>query len=75
MILTWSASEGVFESFLVELGAQTPAAPPRIIILPGNVRRAEVEGLTPSTLYNITLQGLVDGRPPLPLKGFATTGT
>ncbi|XP_023816274.1 tenascin isoform X4 [Oryzias latipes] len=73
MILTWSASEGVFESFLVELGAQTPAAPPRIIILPGNVRRAEVEGLTPSTLYNITLQGLVDGRPPLPLKGFATT--
>uniref|UniRef100_A0A8C7YZT7 Tenascin C n=1 Tax=Oryzias sinensis TaxID=183150 RepID=A0A8C7YZT7_9TELE len=68
MSLMWSASEGFFESFLVELGAQTPAAPPRIIILPGNVRRAEVEGLTPSTLYNITLQGLVDGRPPLPLK-------
>lgn len=75
MNLTWSASDGVFENFWVELSAQTPAAQPRIIILPGNVRSAEVEGLNPSTLYNFTLQGVVEGRPPLLLEGFATTGT
>ncbi|XP_036070292.1 tenascin isoform X1 [Oryzias melastigma] len=73
MNLTWSASDGVFENFWVELSAQTPAAQPRIIILPGNVRSAEVEGLNPSTLYNFTLQGVVEGRPPLLLEGFATT--
>lgn len=55
-------------SFLVELGAH-------VTIIPGSVRNTEIEGVSPSTLYDITLQGLLEGERSLPLKVVATTGT
>ncbi|XP_056288372.1 tenascin isoform X1 [Pseudoliparis swirei] len=53
-------------SFLVELGAH-------VTIIPGSVRNTEIEGVSPSTLYDITLQGLLEGERSLPLKVVATT--
>ncbi|XP_010794496.1 tenascin isoform X4 [Notothenia coriiceps] len=72
--LAWSAPDEAFESFLVELRA--PSGPTEAHVtttLPGSVRKAEIEGLSPSTKYNITVQGLVEGKRSLPLTVFATT--
>uniref|UniRef100_A0A7N5ZSK7 Zmp:0000000846 n=1 Tax=Anabas testudineus TaxID=64144 RepID=A0A7N5ZSK7_ANATE len=73
VILGWSAPDEVFDSFLVELNAPSGANQAHVTTLPGNVRRAELEGLLPSTHYDITLQGLVQGKRSLPLKVFAAT--
>ncbi|XP_069020671.1 tenascin-like isoform X1 [Embiotoca jacksoni] len=69
--LAWSAADGAFDGFVVELSA--PSAKPRVTTLPGSVRKAEIHGLSPSTLYDITLQGLVEGKQSVPLTVFTTT--
>uniref|UniRef100_A0A4W6CVW6 Tenascin Ca n=1 Tax=Lates calcarifer TaxID=8187 RepID=A0A4W6CVW6_LATCA len=71
--LAWSAPDEVFDSFLLELSSPSGVTQANVTTLPGSVRKAEIEGLSPSTLYDITLQGLVEGKPSLPLKVFATT--
>lgn len=73
--LAWSAPDEAFDSFLVELSASSAAARPHSSTLPGNTRTAEIEGLSPSTVYNITIRGLLEGKRSLPLTVFATTGT
>ncbi|XP_049909580.1 tenascin-like [Epinephelus moara] len=71
--LAWSAPDKAFDSFLVELSAPSGVTQTHVTRVPGGVRRAEIEGLSPSTHYEITLQGLVEGKRSLPLKVFATT--
>ncbi|KAK5901155.1 hypothetical protein CgunFtcFv8_026053 [Champsocephalus gunnari] len=71
--LAWSAPDEAFESFLVELRAPSGPTEAHVTTLPGGVRKAEMEGLSPSTKYNITVQGLVEGKRSLPLTVFATT--
>ncbi|XP_031716022.1 tenascin-like [Anarrhichthys ocellatus] len=72
--LAWSAPDEAFDSFLVELSAPASGATQaHVITLPGSVRDTEIEGLSPSTRYRITLQGLVEGKRSFPLKVFATT--
>ncbi|KAM9338176.1 tenascin-like [Symphorus nematophorus] len=74
MSLAWSAPDGAFDSFEVEVvGAPSGATHAHVTTLPGSVRKAEIEGLSPSTQYNITVHGLVEGRRSLPLRAFATT--
>lgn len=73
--LAWSVPHQVFDSFLVELSASSGATRPHVNTLPGNVRKAQMEGLSPSTQYDILLRGLVQGKQYLPLKVVATTGT
>uniref|UniRef100_A0A3P8RWJ2 Fibronectin type-III domain-containing protein n=1 Tax=Amphiprion percula TaxID=161767 RepID=A0A3P8RWJ2_AMPPE len=58
VILAWSAPEEAFDSFLVELSAASAAMQPHVTTLPGGARRAEIQGLSSSTHYDITLQGL-----------------
>lgn len=72
--LVWSAPDQAFDNFLVEVTAPSGEMPARVALLPGSARKAEIEGLSPSTLYNITLHGLVEGKRSLPLKAFAATG-
>lgn len=62
-------------SFVVELSSPSGPTQGHVTSLPGSVREAEIEGLSPSTDYDITLQGLVEGNRSLPLRVFATTGT
>ncbi|KAM7392501.1 hypothetical protein PAMA_007563 [Pampus argenteus] len=71
--LVWSAPDEVFDSFLVELSAPSVETQAHVTSLPGSVRKAEIEGLSPSTSYDIMIQGLVEGKRSLPLRGFATT--
>nr|XP_046231815.1 tenascin-like isoform X2 [Scatophagus argus] len=71
--LTWLAPDEAFDSFLVEVSAPSATTQAHVITLPGSARKAEIEGLSPSTQYDITLQGLVEGKRSLPLKVFATT--
>ncbi|XP_008421678.1 tenascin isoform X4 [Poecilia reticulata] len=72
--LTWSAHDDAFDSFLVEMVAvSAEAAQPQANELPGSFRKAEIEGLLPSTMYEITLQGLMEGRRSVPLRVFTAT--
>ncbi|XP_067431341.1 tenascin-like isoform X4 [Thunnus thynnus] len=71
--LVWSAPDEVFDSFLVELSAPSALIQAHVTTVPGSMRKAEIEGLSPSTRYDIIIQGLVEGERSLPLRGFATT--
>uniref|UniRef100_A0AAX7VKM0 Zmp:0000000846 n=1 Tax=Astatotilapia calliptera TaxID=8154 RepID=A0AAX7VKM0_ASTCA len=71
--LAWSAPDEAFDSFLVELTAPSATTQPRVTTVPGNMRKAEIEGLSPATHYDITLQGLVEGERSLPLRVFMLT--
>lgn len=75
MTLAWSAPDETFDSFLVELNALSGMAQALVTTIPGSVRNAEIDGLSPGTRYDITLHGLVEGAWSLPLRAFATTGT
>ncbi|XP_044000765.1 tenascin isoform X4 [Gambusia affinis] len=72
--LTWSAPDDAFDSFLVEtVAVSAAAAQPQVNELPGSFRKAEIAGLLPSTMYEITLQGLMEGRQSVPLRVFTAT--
>ncbi|KAK0132071.1 Tenascin [Merluccius polli] len=71
----WSAPDQTFDHFLVEVNASLGRAPPHTATVPGSARGAEIEGLSPSTSYEITVHGLVEGVRSLPLKMFIDTGT
>lgn len=74
--LAWSAPDDAFDGFLVEMVAvSAAAAQPQANELPGSFRKAEIEGLLPSTMYEITLHGLMEGRRSVPLRVFTATGT
>ena len=73
--LVWSAPDGAFDSFFVELSSPSGVTQTHVTTLPGSVRKAEIEGLSPSTSYDIIIQGLVEEKRSLPLRGYATTGT
>uniref|UniRef100_A0A665U0B5 Zmp:0000000846 n=1 Tax=Echeneis naucrates TaxID=173247 RepID=A0A665U0B5_ECHNA len=61
MSLAWSAPDEAFDGFLVEVSPPSGVTRAHVTTLPGSVRRAEIEGLSPSTDYDITLHGLVEG--------------
>ncbi|XP_032424932.1 tenascin isoform X2 [Xiphophorus hellerii] len=72
--LAWSAPDDAYDGFLVEMVAvSAAAAQPQANELPGSFRKAEIEGLLPSTMYEITLQGLMEGRRSVPLRVFTAT--
>ncbi|XP_041667618.1 tenascin-like isoform X4 [Cheilinus undulatus] len=71
--LAWSAPDEAYESFLVEVITRSEGTKTHVMSLPGNMTKAEIEGLSPSTQYNITLHGLVEGKRSFPLKAFTTT--
>lgn len=72
--LTWTAPEGAFESFVLQV--QEPGSPEetRNITVPGTLSSANVTGLKANTSYTITLQGVTRGYRTSPLSLEATTG-
>ncbi|TKS84912.1 Tenascin [Collichthys lucidus] len=58
--------------FLVEVSTPSGESQPHVTTPPAGSVRKETEGLTPSTQYNVTLHGLVEGNRSLPLKVFPT---
>ena len=72
--LDWAAPERIFDSFVVELKALSGQEQARGVTVPGGMRKANVQGLSPKTHYEVTLYGMVEGRRSLPLTAFANTG-
>ncbi|XP_069491069.1 tenascin-X isoform X12 [Ambystoma mexicanum] len=60
--LSWDASEGAFDSFLVQYVDSQGLAPSREMLLVGDARTAPIGGLQPSTEYTFTLSGLQRGQ-------------
>uniref|UniRef100_A0A8C0VQZ0 Tenascin C n=1 Tax=Cyanistes caeruleus TaxID=156563 RepID=A0A8C0VQZ0_CYACU len=73
--LTWTAAEGAYESFVIQV--QEPGQPEerRNITVPGGLSSANVTGLKANTPYTITLQGVARGYRTKPLSLETTTGT
>ncbi|XP_061763849.1 tenascin-like [Nerophis ophidion] len=70
--LAWSVPDEPYRGFSVELAA--PSAPSRVTALTGSERGVEIGGLTPSTCYEVTLQGMLsENITAVTLKAFATT--
>uniref|UniRef100_A0A8C0VXA7 Tenascin C n=1 Tax=Cyanistes caeruleus TaxID=156563 RepID=A0A8C0VXA7_CYACU len=72
--LTWTAAEGAYESFVIQV--QEPGQPEerRNITVPGGLSSANVTGLKANTPYTITLQGVARGYRTKPLSLETTTG-
>nr|XP_015222055.1 PREDICTED: tenascin isoform X1 [Lepisosteus oculatus]XP_015222056.1 PREDICTED: tenascin isoform X1 [Lepisosteus oculatus] len=71
--LSWAVSGRTFDSFLVELKDMTEPDKLNQITIPGDAHRADLEGLSPGTLYEISLYGIAQGERSMPLKAIANT--
>ncbi|XP_050965710.1 tenascin isoform X4 [Labeo rohita] len=65
--LSWSAPEGAFDSFIVELNSTSNKSKDSVIEVSGEARQVHVDGLNPDTLYEITLYGMKEGEKSQPV--------
>nr|XP_034968702.1 tenascin isoform X5 [Zootoca vivipara] len=65
--LTWTAGEGAFENFVMQVQEPNQPENGHNITIPGYLRFANLTGLLPSTLYTITLYGVTRGYRTKPL--------
>ncbi|NWI45003.1 TENA protein, partial [Picathartes gymnocephalus] len=72
--LTWTAADGAYEHFVIQV--QEPGSPeePQNITVPGALSSVNVTGLKANTPYTITLQGVTRGYRTKPLSLETTTG-
>uniref|UniRef100_A0A8C2D766 Zmp:0000000846 n=1 Tax=Cyprinus carpio TaxID=7962 RepID=A0A8C2D766_CYPCA len=56
--LSWSAPEGAFDSFIIELNSTSNKSKDSVIEVSGEARQVHVDGLNPDTLYEIALYGM-----------------
>uniref|UniRef100_A0A8C5JAV1 Tenascin C n=1 Tax=Junco hyemalis TaxID=40217 RepID=A0A8C5JAV1_JUNHY len=73
--LTWTAADGAFESFVLQVQEAGSPEESRNVTVPGTLSSVNVTGLKASTPYTITLQGLARGHRSKPISLEATTGT
>uniref|UniRef100_A0A8C1PP31 Zmp:0000000846 n=1 Tax=Cyprinus carpio TaxID=7962 RepID=A0A8C1PP31_CYPCA len=59
--LSWSAPEGAFDSFIIELNSTSNKSKDSVIEVSGEARQVHVDGLNPDTLYEIALYGMKEG--------------
>ncbi|XP_039206891.1 tenascin isoform X1 [Crotalus tigris] len=72
--LTWTAADGAYETFVIQVRESNQAEDTRILTLPGTQRSISLSGLRPSTLYTITLYGITQGYQTKPIFVESTTG-
>ncbi|KAM7003786.1 tenascin [Passerculus sandwichensis] len=72
--LTWTAADGAFESFVLQVQEAGSPEESRNVTVPGTLSSANVTGLKASTPYTITLQGLARGHRSKPISLETTTG-
>ncbi|XP_056110840.1 tenascin isoform X3 [Rhinichthys klamathensis goyatoka] len=65
--LSWSAPEGAFDSFIVELNSTSNKSKEHIIDVSGDARQVHVDGLTAGMHYEITLYGMKEGEKSQPV--------
>lgn len=73
--LSWSAPEGAFDSFIVELNSTSNKSKDSVIEVSGEARQVHIDGLNPDTLYEITLYGMKEGEKSQPVNVYIKTGT
>uniref|UniRef100_A0A8D2LTG4 Tenascin C n=1 Tax=Varanus komodoensis TaxID=61221 RepID=A0A8D2LTG4_VARKO len=72
--LTWTAAEGAYESFLIQVQEPNQAEDVRNVTVPGSFRSVNLTGLLPNTLYTVILYGVTQGYKTKPLSVESTTG-
>ncbi|XP_059405429.1 tenascin isoform X3 [Carassius carassius] len=65
--LSWSAPDGAFDSFIVELNSTSNKSKDSVIEMSGEARQVQVDGLNPDTLYEISLYGMKEGEKSQPV--------
>ncbi|XP_067825685.1 tenascin isoform X2 [Heptranchias perlo] len=71
--LSWTAQNGVFDSFLLTIKDVNGLSSPLKISLPGDQHTTDVTGLLAGTNYEIDLYGIVQGQLSQPLNDIAKT--
>lgn len=74
LTLDWTAPDGFYEQFVIEIQEADQAKEAHSLTVPGNLRSVEFPGLRPGTPYTITLHGEVGGHSTRPLVVEAITG-
>ncbi|NWS34210.1 TENA protein, partial [Polioptila caerulea] len=72
--LSWTASGGAYESFVIQVQERGRPDGARNVTVPGALRSVNVTGLQANTPYTITLQGVTRGYRTTPLSLETTTG-
>ncbi|NXA34865.1 TENA protein, partial [Eudromia elegans] len=72
--ISWTATDGAYENFIIQVQESDKPEEPRTITVPGGLRFMNVTGLKANTPYNITLQGVIQGYRTKPLSVETTTG-
>ncbi|XP_035295736.1 tenascin isoform X2 [Cricetulus griseus] len=71
--LSWTADEGIFDSFVLRIRDTKKQSEPQEIILPSPERTRDITGLREATEYEIELYGISGGRRSQPVSAIATT--
>ncbi|XP_009633206.1 tenascin isoform X2 [Egretta garzetta] len=71
--LSWTADDGVFDSFVLKIRDTKRKSDPLEIIVPGHERTQDITGLKEGTEYEIELYGVSSGRRSQPVNAVATT--
>uniref|UniRef100_A0A8C6RNT8 Tenascin n=1 Tax=Nannospalax galili TaxID=1026970 RepID=A0A8C6RNT8_NANGA len=71
--LSWTADEGIFDSFVLRIRDTKKQSEPREITLPSSERTRDITGLREATEYEIELYGISNGRRSQPVSAIATT--
>lgn len=73
--LSWTADEGVFDSFVLKIRDTKKQSEPLEITLLASERTRDITGLREATEYEIELYGISSGKRSQPVSAIATTGT
>ncbi|XP_021269641.1 tenascin isoform X3 [Numida meleagris] len=71
--LSWTADDGVFDSFVLKIRDTKRKSDPLELIVPGHERTHDITGLKEGTEYEIELYGISSGRRSQPINSIATT--
>ncbi|XP_074702358.1 tenascin isoform X2 [Strix aluco] len=71
--LSWTADDGVFDSFVLKIRDTKRKSDPLELIVPGHERTQDITGLKEGTEYEIELYGVSSGRRSQPINAVATT--
>ncbi|XP_064533179.1 tenascin isoform X3 [Pseudopipra pipra] len=71
--LSWTADDGVFNSFVLKIRDTKRKSDPLELIIPGHERTQDITGLKEGTEYEIELYGLSSGQRSQPVNAVATT--
>ncbi|XP_014378891.1 tenascin isoform X4 [Alligator sinensis] len=71
--LSWTADDGVFDSFFIKIRDTKKQSDPWERIVPGHERTQDITGLKEGTEYEIELYGIISGRRSQPINAIAIT--